>query len=111
MIDREPVCAQCGGKKSEHLYRHPFVGVDAPERLPAKVVRKSSAGLDYCRATVDLDTGIVSMRYQWRGSHIIGGDMYDGNVLGWSDEEVRELVASIAGIEAADIKRIEVKWE
>lgn len=64
--------------------------------------------LNYCVVTVTDRTAAV--RYRWNDKRE-GSDLIDDDVSEWTDEEIREVVANIVGIEDDDREKIEVVWD
>jgi hypothetical protein len=72
------------------------------------MTKNSEERLLRCKAHVD-DEGRLSMTYRWSHLDVDGHDSHDEDVSDWSDRDIRDLVASLIGIEnEGDIEKIEV---
>lgn len=63
----------------------------------------------WCKVTVSGDTAIA--RYRWEGLMVDGSDCLDDDISGWSDDDIRQTVALVVGIDKVDVKRIDVIWD
>jgi hypothetical protein len=61
--------------------------------------------------TVTVSNGYATARYQIRGLKVAGGDGYDDDVSTWTDDDIRETIGQIIGVEPQYRKQIEVVWD
>lgn len=61
----------------------------------------------WCRVTV-MDGRAVA-RYRWAGLDVDGSESIDENVSDWSDDDIRETVATMIGADSEQARKIEVE--
>lgn len=65
--------------------------------------------LDYCTVTVREGEGASFARYRWIGNEGSGSDTFDEDLSSWSDDDIREHVAAIVGIDDDQLELIDIE--
>lgn len=73
---------------------------------------RNTDGEAYHDISASVDTeGNLRIRYRVENANRPGSESHDENVSSWSDDEVRELIESMLGMDEGTLEDLEIDWE